>query len=516
MKITQEQREEIRKRYERYRSNGYLKQTARRRISDELGVGLTTVWDHTYDVDELVENPPAPKKLVKPSWPQTYIITSWELRIGVDDKFVACLEQMAELYDAELLLVPCQKSDAKYLPEDLKEKFYVVTENIKFNSNLDLKYVETNALVQSPLAGHVGAYPDTTSIIPGLVKEMRTEPSQHYVKQVTSTGSIGYLNADISTYEGVEEDKDFLRKWRTVRSRSNGRPTAVAQNYIVPSALVVDVLDNKTFLTRFVSSHRSGVVYDLNKKFTPDGYEEIEPLALVVGDTHAYNANMSAVDATKEMIQMLNPREVVLNDFFDGMSLNHHEIGSAVKFNDVPSIEEEAVATRELLQEFCDLSNRVTYIQSNHDNFITTYLDGPTSYWRLNRNYEIACALQVYRLQTGKHPVESLLTFNRFKNLRFVTEKENHYIGKVLVKHGHEGIGGVRSGFFPLARTYNFYNQGHTHSPAVFRNAVCVGSTAELDLGYNIGGSAWLHANAIIHADNSQQLLPIINGVWIR
>jgi hypothetical protein len=213
---------------------------------------------------------------------------------------------------------------------------------------------------------------------------------------------------------------------------------------------------------------------------------------------------------------MLNPREVVLNDFFDGVSVNHHEIGSAVEFANVPSLAREAGDTYELLSEFASISNKVTYLQSNHDNFHTTYLDGNPRDWRLHRNYELACELQLYRLKTGLHPIIDLLKFNTIKNLKFVTERENHYVGKVLVKHGHEGLSGARTGFLGMAKVYNLYVQGHTHSPAVFRNAACVGSTAELDMKYNIGGSAWLHANAVIHNDNTVQLLPIINGTWTQ
>lgn len=514
MKVDNKNKELIRTKYLEYRKAGYAKQEARRRVSNETGWGMTTVWDYTYDVDTPSIEPV--KQVVTPKWPKTYIITSWEMRVGIDEAFVATLENMAKTYDATLMLAPVQASDANYIPEHIKEKFFILLDDCKFNENLQFKYVETNALIQSPLAGHVGAYPDYTTIIPGLVKELRTEPSQHYVKQLMSTGSLGYLNAKVSDFEDLDEDKEFLRKWRTVTTRRHGKPTAIAKNYVVPSALIVDVLDRKTFLTRFITSYKDGVVYDLNKKFTPTTVESSQPLALVTGDFHAYYVDEDAYRATKEMIRLFNPGEVILNDFFDGASVNHHEMGSAVKFHVAPSIREEADVTADMLKELSRLSNKVTYLQSNHDNFLMKYLDVADRQWRLNRNYEIACGLQFFRVNTQLHPIIKLLDLNHIDNLQFVREQDDYYVGKVLVKHGHEGISGVRAGFIQLAKMYNYYAQGHTHQPSVFRNAMCVGLNGRLDMDYAVGGNAWLHANGVIQPDNSQQVLPIIYGQWIR
>lgn len=515
MKVSQEEKQQIQERYLYYRNLQVPKEAALNKVAAEFDRGRTTVWDATADLETIKEDRPLNEKALNVDWPKTYILTGWDLRVSPDMKFIKCLEQLAEYYDAELVLVPCTRADVRYIPDEIKEKFYVAVEDIEFNANLQFKYVETSALVQSPLSGHVGAYPDYTTIIPGLIKELRTEPSQHYVKQLMSVGSVGYLNANITDYSNLD-DKDFIKKWRTVTTRMYGKPTAVARNYVVPSALIVDVLDAKTFLTRYVSSHRSGVVYDLDKKFTVDGYENSQPSALVMGDTHAYNVDEQAYVATKEMITMFKPREVVLNDFFDGMSMNHHEINDAVKYSKAPSMREEADVTRGLLAELAEISNKIVYLQSNHDNFVPTVLNKSESLWRLNGNYETAVELQLYRVKEGKHPIIKLLGLDEFKNVKFVDERENYYIGKVLVKHGHEGINGARTGFFSLAKTYNYYVQGHEHAPKVFRNAVCVGLTGRLDMEYVVGANGMLHANSIIQPDSSVQLLPIIQGAWIK
>lgn len=511
MKISEEVSQKIKDLYNKYRSLNYTKTEARAKVASELNVGKTTIFDHTQGQELEVEVQGKPLSVKTPS---TLILTSWEIRIGIDWNFVKTLEVMAKEYNAELVLVPCNVSDVAYLPQEIKDKFTILIKDTKFNDNLQLKFVETSALVQSPLAGHIGAYPDYSTIIPGLVKELRTEPSNKYVKQLMSTGSLGYLDAKYTDYE--LDDAEFTKKWRNVVTRRHGKPTAIAKNYIQPSALIIDILDKKIFLSRFITSVKDGVVYDLNKKFTPRGVEKYQPSALNVGDFHAYYADEVATKATKDMIRTLDPKEVILNDFWDGASVNYHEAGDAVQYSKAPSILEEVDITKKLLDDICRVSNKVIYLHSNHDDFITKLLNRGETAWRFNKNYATLCELQLYRLKEDNHPIVRLLDLDGYKNLEFVQDTDNYTVNRVLVKHGHEGASGVRLGFLSLAKIYNYYSQGHLHSPAVFRNAVCVGTNSKLQLSYNKGASGWLHANSLIHADGSQQLLNMIYGEWIR
>lgn len=511
MKISDEISQKIKDLYSKYRSLNYTKTEARAKVSSELNVGKTTVFDHTQGKELEIEIDSKPLNVKAPT---TLILTSWEIRIGIDWEFVNTLEVMAKEYNAQLILVPCNVSDVAYLPQEIKDKFSILVKDTKFNDNLQLKFVETSALVQSPLAGHIGAYPDYSTIIPGLVKELRTEPSNKYVKQLMSTGSIGSLDAKYTDYE--VDDAEFTKKWRNVVTRRHGKPTAIAKNYIEPSALVIDILDKKLFLTRFVTSRGNGVVYDLNKKFTPNGVEKHQPSALVAGDWHAYFADDISTKATKDMIRTLDPKQVVVQDFFDGASVNYHESTDAAMFSKAPSIDEETEITKKLLDDICRISNKVIWLHSNHEDFIIKLLNRGETAWRFNNNYERLCELQLYRLRGESHPIVKLMDLDGYKNLEFVRDIDNYVVDGVLVKHGHEGAGGARLGFLSLAKIYNNYCQGHLHSPAVYRNAVCVGTNSKLQLSYNKGASAWLPTNGLIHPDGTQQALAMIYGEWIR
>jgi hypothetical protein len=452
--------------------------------------------------------------------PRTYIITGWEIRVGVDYKFVNCLRQLAAMYDAELMLAPVWLEDLRYLPAGLHD-FTILKDDFTFNTNLKFKYVPTHALVMSPLAGWRGAFEHST-IVPGLVKELQTEPSPKYAKQLMSTGSIGRLDASIDHYDHIRSSADeefakaFGKRWHIVTNRVGGRRFAIGQNYTVPSALLVHVIDEKIFLTRYVTMPTPGVVHDLNHRFTAGKKEPevLRPEALAFGDTHAIQVDPVEWSGSLEMVRELNPRSVIVNDFFDGASCNHHEIDSAVKFHTAPSIRDEAEVTRQKLLELAGVAERVIYLHSNHDDFILKVLDKGEPYWRLSNNYAICCELQAFRVKETRHPIIHLLDLDSIPNVTFVDARDNHMVGDVTVNHGHQGVSGRRAGFVAQAKIYNYLCIGHTHNPAVYRNAINCGTDARRDMSYLIGASGIMAANGLIHADNSLQLLPKINGRW--
>ena len=194
IKVSVEERAAIQADFNELRKSGMAKTEARKLLAVKYSRGSTTIWDNVHMEPE----PEFPT--VSAEWPKTYIITSWDIRVKPDMKFIECLKQMASYYDADLLLVPMVRGDAKYVPKALTDVFQIVVDDVVFNENLQLKYVETPALSRSPLTGFQGAYPDHSTIIPGLVRELKTEPCPRYIKQLMSTGSIGYLEASSDDY----------------------------------------------------------------------------------------------------------------------------------------------------------------------------------------------------------------------------------------------------------------------------------------------------------------------------
>ena len=452
---------------------------------------------------------------VEKIYPKTYIFLGWEIRVETS-KFLNIIDQIKDRYNAEVFVTCLWPSDVAYLPAEL-QKYTLLLNDLQLNDNLLFKYVPTHALAMSPVQGWDGAF-DKSVIIPGLIKEVKTSLTDKHCKQIITTGSLGKLTAHFSQYNHITEANsrtEFHKRWAAVntQNRRGGRNYEIARNYTKPTALIVDVLDNNTFLSRYITME-SNAVYDLNTKYTFNKpYQEHRPSALVVGDIHAYGVDTDKFNATKNVIKALKPQAVVIQDVFDGASVNHHEITDYAHVVNFPSIKEEADVTKEVVREFCEISSKVYYLHANHDDFVTKFLSNENNY-KVKDNYTISLELRSWQISTGRHPIIKLLNLDSYKNLKFVSVFDNLYISGVLVKHGHEGLSGRRVGFRALVKIYNKYIQGHTHSPEVYRNGLCVGTTSKLKLGYNYGASAWMHTDGLIQPDGSLQTINVINGKW--
>jgi|GEM_PF-4571390 len=453
---------------------------------------------------------------------KTYIFTAWEIRVKPDYAFIDCLRQLAREYKAELYLTPCYLPDLDFLPNELRSTFKILGEDLHLNDNIFFKYVETHALSQSPLTGWRG-FTDKTAILPGLIKELETLPTDKACKQLITTGSIGYMTLDSEHYRFIRESQDeaykkrFESRWDSFRSQK--RPIAIASEYVKPSAQIVHVVNDKLFLTRRVTMQPGkDYLYDLNRKYVSGRSRPlaVAPRFLMVGDTHAWFADQKAIRCTFEQIDELHPRSVILQDFTDGVSANHHEKDRAFTFHQAPPINVEIAYTRYLLRMFRQKvgKNRLIYRHSNHDDFFEKFLDAGERDWVKNYNYSTCVDLQNRRATSGKHPIQMLLDFDEL-GVEFSADRSPLMFDKVSVIHGHEPVTGRRAAFKELVKHYNYVAMGHGHSPKEWRNGVMAGLTAIRDMAYTEGSlNGMLHANVLGHDDNSFQLLTMIDGLW--
>lgn len=446
-----------------------------------------------------------------------YILTSWDIRCGIREDFINCLKTLAKELDAELLITPLWINDLDYMPKIITDNFKVITRNIRFNENLVFHYIPSSVLTQSSLTGFRGAFPDDSVILPGGIRELVSEPSGKFCKHLITTGIIGNIDAKYEQFDEEIHIDDvqsniFNKRWNNIVNKSKSKPTAIAQLYLKPSALVIDIKDSKTFLTRYITQEQPNVIYDLDKKINSDGtIEKSVPLGLVTGDYHAFDHDPLSHKVNLDMITKLQPEEVVLNDFADMRSACYHELQSPYKFSFAPSMQEEAVITKALLKEITDISKRVVYLISNHDQFIVKYMESDPQYHRLNNNYATMMELQEYRSKTGNDPIIRYLDLDKIDNLYVSPEKEIYNIGDVIVLHGHEGGYGAL-GTRGLIKRYNKMICGHFHSCEYFRNGCVVGSLANPNMSYSTGYNGIMPASAVIQPDSSIQLLPIIHA----
>ena len=455
---------------------------------------------------------------------KTFIITGWEVRVRPDFGFIDCLRQIAKAYGASMYLAPHYLPDLDFLPPELRSCFKLLTEDLHLNDNLMFRFVETHALASSPLTGWKGVS-EKTQIIPGLIKQLQTYPTDNNSRQAVTTGSVGYLTLDSEHYKFIANSSDkaykarFDSRWNGFRSQK--KPTAIASEFVMPSALIVHVIDDRRFLIRRVTMQPGNDhVFDLNKRYSAGrkSPQTIKPAALNIGDTHAWFADPVAMRCTTEQIDELTPSIVITNDFFDGCSSNHHEKDRPFTFRQAPPISVEAKYTEELLTLLAKKTakgTRCVDLHSNHHDFLEKFLDAGEKYWSHNYNYEVCVDLQQRRMSTKLHPIQLLIDYKK-TGFEFWPDTEPLRVGKVAVLHGHQPVSGKRAGFVELAKNFNYLSSNHTHSPAEFRNAVCGGLTGIREMAYTEGSmNGWLHANTLIHSDGSMQLLSMIDGLWM-
>lgn len=538
--ITPERAQEIFDAYSAALESCPSRTEARKKVCSDLGVGDSTVYKYAVlprsgKPKPVSETLPTAADILKqtcflkqetPALPEnikTFILTGWEIRSEINWKFIDCLKQIGRKYDATLQLAVCFLPDLEFLPNEVRSSFEILTEDFHYNENLFFKFVQTHALASSPLTGWRGAF-EKTAIIPGLIKEMQSEPTQKSCKWIVSTGSLGHLDPSLSGYAAAAQSPDeaYRKRFqdRHNKARSQKKTTAIAREYVKPSALVIHVLGDKLFLIRTVTMETGGVVYDLDKKYTAGerSPKKSRPAFLNIGDSHEFVASETAVKTSYNQILSLQPEKVFLNDFTDGLSANHHEKDRALQFHEAPSIEEEiasAIARLKIYKSICATAgSELFYLHSNHDDFFEKFLDAGEKYWKLNRNYNTCVRLQHLRHTTGLHPIQLLIDFPAL-GIEFVPDKKPYRTAGIDVHHGHAPVNGKRSTPKGLISHYNYTSFGHFHAPGWWRNGMWAGMSADQSkMSYLEGISGMMHANIIGQPDGSQQLLADIGGIW--
>ena len=93
----------------------------------------------------------------------------------------------------------------------------------------------------------------------------------------------------------------------------------------------------------------------------------------------------------------------------------------------------------------------------------------------------------------------------------FFDKDKGYEIGGFIVsEHGDAGISGAFGSPNAFNKTFENCIVGHTHSPEIREKTIYVGTLSKLIVNYNQKGmTKWVHANAIIHKNETAQLILI-------
>ncbi len=437
-------------------------------------------------------------------------------------KLLAGFETYCKETGAELIIAPIagKRTLENILHETLQGREDIFRGTVKrFNKNLQFRDLVVPPQNVDPATGKstfVSKY-NSSIIFPHTKQRFQPVPvfNADLPRYLLTTGAVTLPNYNVANHRG---------------------DTAM-RNHIF-GAIVVEVIDEVFYNVRNIRALKNGKFIDLGKGF--DG-EKVLPNrkvdSLVLGDIHWGDEDPRSIQANYEMIDFFKPKRVFVHDFFNGHSVNHHERDNALirarefkrgRLDLAAELEQDYIELLRL-SKFVGPKTEINIVSSNHNAFLPRYINN--SVWAKEDiwNAEIGAYLfakgvelnipeseiddAAYLLEVGMKkfgPIPS--------NVNFLRVRDNYRRhGFQLASHGDKGKSGGRGG---NAKSRSVTGggksiSGHSHSMEIFGDTYIVGTSSRLDLPYTLGyGNSTIAANAVLYANGTVQMIPIINGKW--
>lgn len=444
-----------------------------------------------------------------------FVITTAVTGCAPHDEGLAALQSYCKKNKAKLLILPC--SD----PARSKERKYnfslhwklpnnaVVFRDVPLNSNVFLSTIKLTAKQINPLTG-LKRLTNRGSCILASPKQM--------LEHVASSNKKSLPRAIMTTGAITKPD------YRTEMYMSE-RTAYLADDDHQLGAIIVEVKDSKIFFSRRVEiDAKTGAFCDLNKKYHADGtVEKIRAALVQQPDWHVLSTDPKFRAATKEVVELVKPKIMTLEDFFDGITINPHERHDIVA-RALKALKGELALSRELQacsKELDDLASwpvdQIVMKYGNHEDFLMRWIkDGEFVNDPVNL-YEGVCLAKA--ALEGQMPFEFAMRerypIKNGAKVKFLRINDSFKVGGIENGvHGHIGSGGKRNPSMAGLEAYGPVSTGHNHSGAILRRVVRVGTATFMQLSYNDGASAWTHSLNIQHDDGARQLITVINGEW--
>lgn len=428
---------------------------------------------------------------------------------------LAAIQGYCKRNKAKLLILPCsdpaKSKDRKYnfslshkLPADA-----VVFRDLSLNSNLFLSTIKLTAKQINPLTG-LKRLSNRGSCILASPKQM--------LEHVASSNKKDIPRAIMTTGAITKPD------YRTEMYMSE-RTAYLADDDHKLGAIIVEIKDSRIFFSRRIElDPKTGAFTDLNKKYFADGRVETITAELVQQpDWHVLSTDPKFRKAAHEVVSLVKPKFMTLEDFFDGVSINPHERHDIVQ-RAMKAMKGELSLARELKACSAEIDELATwdveqliFKYGNHEDFLKRWLAAAEYKDDPINHYEGVCLAKASL--EGKAPFEHAM-MERYpvcqpQKVKFLGINDSFKVNGIENGvHGHLGAGGKRNPGMIGLEAYGPCNTGHNHSAAILREVVRVGTATHLQLSYNDGASGWTQTLNIQHRDRSRQLITVINGEW--
>ena len=445
-----------------------------------------------------------------------FIITSCQACANVHWKFWQGLLSYAKRNDAKIIVLPmignCAKED--WIMENINPVFweYLLYKRETLNSNIAIEQFNVRPYQIDPLVGlNRFAQQDTSLIFASPKQRLRpiAHSNQKFPKFLLTTGACTKPNYATSADVSAER-----RRLGSIAKRDH-----------TYGAVVVEVENDQMYHFRHIRANAKGDFVDLGVLYSGEQIKEAKLEAMVLGDAHNGQGDYEVMRATYEMIMALNPKRLVLHDFFDGHSVSHHLTKKPIRERLIQiydkglwTLEGELRDAYRQLVHFSKMVDEVIVVFSNHHAFLHRYLE-EARFINEPHNFRIAVKLLSYMAEKDHNdPVEfGVKMFGELpKNVKFLRDGEDYKIrGFQLGAHGDKsqsmGYGSIKTKEEAWGKSIS----GHTHQIQIMRNTYTVGTCLPIDMFYMRGyPSNWSNSHALLWNTGQVQLINIFKGKW--
>lgn len=305
-----------------------------------------------------------------------------------------------------------------------------------------------------------------------------------------------------------------------------------AEHHHIYGGLIAEVDSNGHWFVRQLESDTDGVLYDLDvrvKKGVVTEHHRAE--SITWGDLHAtcLDELVSAISLGRDgPLEFLRPRFQFIHDLMEGVSVNHHAAKDPHEQflkhkRGFDGVAQELHATSFVLSEYNRPWCQTVVVDSNHDNWLMRWLK-EHDYRRDAKNAILFLEMQLAVYQSIEEGDEEfnltewcMRQFHCPGEIEFLRGDQSKKTCNDRIEngmHGHLGPNGARGTPANLNKVGRRANTGHTHSASIVNGLYTVGTSTNLNMGYNKGPSSWSHSHIITYKNSKRAIITMFAGKW--
>lgn len=452
-----------------------------------------------------------------------FILTSAQNNTFVNENFLKSLEVMADDINADIIVGTFSYNkngfqngaddDVWYDPSIVK---YIMDEPVLLTDGL-LWCGELNILptAVNPLSGLHSYTKNMSGIVPHTKVQMESLPTHK-----TEEPRLMYTTGTVTKRNYIQQKAGQKASF----------------HHIFGAVLVEVDNDGDWFVRHLISESTTGSFQDLDTLYTPEGVVKNQHVeAINYGDIHIEKIDHSVMNAILDkggMLDVLKPKFQLIHDVLDFEARNHHNINDPyfrmkMHIENREKVRDNILAVSNFLQiisrDYCE----TVVVESNHDLAFQRWLkeadyksDPVNAVYFLENQLESYKAIfrREYDFSIFEHAVKQFMEDK--VNLRFLRTDESFKIcdedgnGIECGSHGHLGTNGARGSINAYQKMGTRHNIGHSHTAAIKDGVYVAGVSAQLDMGYNKGGSSWSQSHIVTYPNGKRTIVTMRNGKW--